>query len=210
MQILFKHSPPKHPFWRKKHSRQRIVALAVRLENHKNVVFRCANATFAHPKCHFRRVQVPFSSTLSATSTQYSRWEYWSLAARVLEFSSTSTQCKCHNSTCFWEITPQPIKYQRVTFLILSPPPKLAKNAPTICFLIFRALLSGQTYKYCVRAKGVPRTRGKVLHSQEPTEEHTQQRTTISRSCLYLCVDNKLSHPFAVFALLKHIPKRMI
>lgn len=210
MQILFKHPRPEHPFWRKKHSRQHLFALAVRLENHKNVVFRCASATFAHPKCHFRRVQVPFSSTLSATSTQYSRLEYWSLVARVLEFSSTSTQCKCHNSTCFYEITPQPIKYQYVTFLVLSTPPKLAKNAPTICFLIFCALLSGQTDKYRVLAKGVPRTREKVLHSQEPTEEHAQQRTTISRSCLYLRVDNKLSHPFAVFALLKHIPKRMI
>ena len=54
---------------------------------------------------------------------------------------------------------PQQIKYQRVTFLVLSTPPKLAKNAPTICFLIFRALLSGQTDKYRVMAKGVPRTR---------------------------------------------------
>lgn len=159
MQILFKHPRPEHPFWRKEHSRQHLFALAVRLENHKNVVFGCASATFAHPKCHFRRVQVPFSSTLSATSTQYSCWEYWSLVARVLEFSSTSTQCKCHNCTCFYEITSQPIKYQYVTFLVLSTPPKLAKNAPTICFLIFCALLSGQTYKYRVRAKGVPRTR---------------------------------------------------
>lgn len=156
MQILFKHPRPEHPFWRKKHSRQRIFALAVRLENHKNVVFGCASATFAHPKCHSRRVQVPFSSTLSATSTQYSQREYWSLALRVLEFSSTSTQYKCHNCTCFYEITSQPIKYQFVTFLVLSTPPKLAKNAPTICFLIFCALLSGQTYKYRVRAKGVP------------------------------------------------------
>lgn len=54
---------------------------------------------------------------------------------------------------------PQPIKYQYVTFLVLSTPPKLAKNAPTICFLIFCTLLSGQTYKYRVLAKGVPRTR---------------------------------------------------
>lgn len=160
MQILFKHPRPEHPFWRKKHSRQRIFALAVRLENHKNDVFRCASATFAHPKCHSRRVQVPFSSTLSATSTQYSRCEYWSLALRVLEFSSASTQRKCHNSTCFYEVTPQPIKYQHVVLFVLSTPPKLAKNAPTICFLIFCALLSGQTYKYRVRAKGVPRTRG--------------------------------------------------
>lgn len=160
MQILFKYPRPEHPFWRKEHSRQRIFALAVRLENHKNVVFRCASATFATPKCHFRRVQLPFSSTLSATSTQYSCCEYWSLALRVLEFSSTSTQYKCHNCTFFYEITSQPIKYQFVTFLVLSTPPKLAKNAPTICFLIFRALLSGQTYKYRVRAKGVPRTRG--------------------------------------------------
>lgn len=158
MQILFKYPRPEHPFWRKKHSRQRIFALAVRLENHKNVVFRCASATFAHPKYHFRRVQVPFSFFQSATSTQYSRCEYWSLVLRVLEFSSTSTQCKCHNSTCFYEITPQPIKYQCVIFLVLSTPPKLAKNAPTICFLIFCTLLSGQTYKYRVRAKGVPRT----------------------------------------------------
>ena len=44
-------------------------ALAVRLENHKNVVFLCASATFIHPKCHFYPV----------------------LAARVLEFSSAST-----------------------------------------------------------------------------------------------------------------------
>lgn len=158
MQILFKHPRPEHPFWRKNRGKHHLFALAVRLENHKNVVFECASATFAHPKCHFRRVQVPFSSTLSATSTQYSRCEYWSLALRVLEFSSTSTQCKCHNSTCFYDITPQPIKYQHVTFLVLSTPPKLAKNAPTICFLIFRALLSGQTDKYRVRAKGVPRT----------------------------------------------------
>lgn len=134
-------------------------ALAVRLENHKNVVFECASATFAHPKCHSRRVQVPFSSTLSATSTQYSQREYWSLAARVLEFSSASTQYKCHNSTCFYEITPQPIKYQHVALFVLSTLPKLAKNAPTICFLIFRTLLSGQTDKYRVMAKGVPRTR---------------------------------------------------
>lgn len=159
MQILFKHPRPEHPFWRKKHSRQHLFALAVRLENHKNVVFGCASATFAHPKCHFRRVQVPFPSTLSATSTQYSQREYWSLALRVLEFSSTSTQYKCHNCTCFYEIMSQPIKYQCVAFLVLSIPPKLAKNAPTICFLIFCALLSGQTYKYRVRAKGVPRTR---------------------------------------------------
>lgn len=159
MQILFKYPRPEHPFWRKKHSRQHLFALAVRLENHKNVVFRCASATFAHPKYHSRRVQVPFSSTLSATYTQYLRCEYWSLAARVLEFSSTSTQCKCHNSTCFYEIMPQSIKYLRVTFLVLSTPPKLAKNAPTICFLIFCALLSGQTDKYRVRTKGVPRTR---------------------------------------------------
>lgn len=159
MQILFKHPRPEHPFWRKKHSRQRIFALAVRLENHKNVVFLCASATFAHPKCHSRRVQVPFSSTLSATSTQYSQREYWSLAARVLEFSSASTQYKCHNSTCFYEITPQPIKYQHVALFVLSTLPKLAKNAPTICFLIFRTLLSGQTDKYRVMAKGVPRTR---------------------------------------------------
>lgn len=124
MQILFKHPRPEHPFWRKKHSRQHLFALAVRLENHKNVVFRCASATFAHPKHHFRRVQVPFPSTLSATSTQYSQHEYWSLAARVLEFSSTSTLCKCYNSTCFYEITPQPIKYQHVVFFVLSAPPK--------------------------------------------------------------------------------------
>lgn len=169
MQILFKHPRPEHPFWRKKHSRQHLFALAVRLENHKNVVFRCVSATFAHPKCHFRRVQVPFSSTLSATSTQYSRCEYWSLALRVLEFSSTSTQCKCHNSTCFWEITPQPIKYQYVTILVLSTPPKLAKNAPTICFLIFCALLSGQTDKYRVKAKGVPRTRGGSKRAEHAT-----------------------------------------
>ena len=65
MQILFKHPRPEHPFWRKEHSRQHLFALAVRLENHKNVVFGCASATFAHPKCHFRRVQVPFSSTES-------------------------------------------------------------------------------------------------------------------------------------------------
>lgn len=51
------------------------------------------------------------------------------------------------------------MKYQYVTFLVLSTPPKLAKNAPTICFLIFCALLSGQTDKYRVLAKGVPRTR---------------------------------------------------
>lgn len=148
MQILFKHPRPEHPFWRKEHSSQRIFALAVRLENHKNVVFGCASATFAHPKYHSRRVQVPFLSTLSATSTQYSRCEYWSLVARVLEFSSTSTQCKCHNSTCFYEITSQLIKYQHVTFLVLLTPPKLAKNRPTISFLIFRALLSGQICKY--------------------------------------------------------------
>lgn len=159
MQILFSDSRPEHSFWRKKHSRQHLFALAVRLENHKNVVSQCASATFAHPKCHFRRVQVSFLSTLSATSTQYSRCEYWSLVLRVLEFSSTSTQYKCHNCTCFYEITTQPIKYQRVTFLVLSTPPKLAKNAPTICFLIFCALLSGQTDKYRVKAKGVPRTR---------------------------------------------------
>lgn len=169
MQILFKHLRPEHPFWRKKHGRQHLFALAVRLENHKNVVFRCASATFAHPKCHFRRVQVPFSSTLSATSTQYSRCEYWSLALRVLEFSSASTQCKCHNSTCFYEITSQSIKYQRVAFLVLSTPPKLAKNAPTICFLIFRGLLSGQTYKYRVMAKGVPRTRGGSKRAEHAT-----------------------------------------
>lgn len=169
MQILFKHPRPEHPFWRKKHSRQRIFALAVRLENHKNVVFGCASATFAHPKYRFRRVQVSFPSTLSATSTQYSCWEYWSLAARVLEFSSTSTQCKCHNSTCFYEITPQPIKYQYVAFLVLSTPPKLAKNAPTICFLIFCALLSGQTYKYRVIAKGVPHARGGSKRAEHAT-----------------------------------------
>ena len=161
-------------------------------------------------KCHFCPPKIPLSSGASATFIHPKCHFYPVLLARVLEFSSTSTQCKCHNSTCFYEITPQPIKYQHVAFLVLSTPPKLAKNAPTICFLIFCALLSGQTYKYRVRAKGVPRTREKVLHSQEPTEEHAQQRTTISRSCLYLRVDNKLSHPFAVFALLKHIPKRMI
>lgn len=159
MQILFKHPRLEHPFWRKNRGKHHLFALAVHLENHKNVVFRCASATFAHPKCHSRRVQVPLSSTLSATSTQYSQHEYWSLAARVLEFSSTSTQCKCHNSTCFYGITPQPIKYQCVVLFALSILPKLAKNAPTICFLIFRALLSGQTDKYRVMAKGVPRTR---------------------------------------------------
>lgn len=134
MQILFKHPRPEHPFWRKNRGKHHLFALAIRLENHKNVVFRCASAIFAHPKCHFRRVQVPFSSTLSATSTQYSRCEYWSLALRVLEFSSTSTQCKCHNSTCFYDITPQPIKYQCVTFLVLSAPPKLAKMHPQFVF----------------------------------------------------------------------------
>lgn len=110
-------------------------------------------------KCHFCPPKVPLSYNLSATSTQYSQREYWSLAARVLEFSTASTQCKCHDSTCFYGITPQPIKYQYVVLFVLSTLPKLAKNAPTICFLIFRALLSGQTDKYRVMAKGVPRTR---------------------------------------------------
>ena len=185
MQILFKHPRPEPPFWRKKHSRQHLFALAVRLENHKNVVFGCASATFAHPKCHFRRVQVPFSSTLSATSTQYSRCEYWSLVARVLEFSSTSTRCKCHNSTCFYEITPQPIKYQYVTFLVLSTPPKLAKNAPTICFLIFCALLSGQTDKYSVMAKGVPRVRGEQV--SRACVINSFERSDFLRFYVYLC-----------------------
>ena len=70
----------------------------------------------------------------------------------------------------------QSIKYQYVTFLVLSTPPKLAKNAPTICFLIFRALLSGQTYKYRVMAKGVPHARRQPLcecvrQSKAPTDK---------------------------------------
>ena len=153
MQILFKHPRPEHPFWRKKHSRQHLFALAVRLENHKNVVFGVC-------KCHFCPPKMPLSSGASAIFIHPKCHFYPVLALRVLEFSSTSTQCKCHNSTYFYEITPQLIKYQHVTFLVLSTPPKLAKNAPTICSLIFCALLSGQTYKYRVRAKGVPRTRG--------------------------------------------------
>ena len=201
MQILFKHPRPEHPFWRKS-----IVDSAF---SPSLFALKPQKCSFSVCKCHFCPPQMPLSSGASAIFIPKCHF-YPVLALRVLEFSSTSTQCKCHNSTCFYEITPQQIKYQYVTFLVLSTLLKLAKNAPTICFLIFCALLSGQTYKYRVKAKGVPRTRGKVLHSQEPTEEHTQQRTTISRSCLYLCVDNKLSHPFAVFALLKHIPKRMI
>lgn len=110
-------------------------------------------------KCHFCPPKVPLSSGVSATFVHPKCHFYPVLAAQVLEFSSASTQRKCHNSTCFYEITPQLIKYQHVTFLVLSTPPKLAKNAPTICFLIFRALLSGQTDKYRVMAKGVPRTR---------------------------------------------------
>ena len=70
----------------------------------------------------------------------------------------------------------QPIKYQYVAFLVLSVSPKLAKNAPTICFLIFCALLSGQTDKYSVMAKGVPRVRGEqvsracVINSSERSD----------------------------------------
>lgn len=153
MQILFKHPRPEHPFWRKKHSRQRIFALAVRLENHKNVVFRCASATFAHPKCHFRRVQVPFSSTLSATSTQYSRCEYWSLALRVLEFSSTSTQCKCHNSTCFYEITPQPIKYQYVVFFRPFNPSKTREKCTHNLFSDFPRTLERSNLQISCQGK---------------------------------------------------------
>ena len=63
----------------------------------------------------------------------------------------------------------QSIKYQYVTFLVLSTPPKLAKNAPTICFLIFRALLSGQTDKYRVMAKGVPHARGGSKRAEHAT-----------------------------------------
>lgn len=141
MQILFSDPRPKPPFWRKEHG---ILPLLFALKTTK-MTFFC--------------VQKPLLPTLSATSTQYSQREYWSLVARVLEFSSASTQRKCHNSTCFYGITPQPVKYQHVVLFALSTPPKLAKNAPTICFLIFRALLNGQTYKYRVMAKGVPRTR---------------------------------------------------
>ena len=64
---------------------------------------------------------------------------------------------------------PQPIKYQHVALFVLSAPPKLAKNAPTICFLIFRALLSGQTDKYRVMAKGVPRTREESKQAEHAT-----------------------------------------